>query len=118
MRPRTRTVSRPYSTTDRGPKTSVNRIIDQAPATGLTIDELQSSSDEAITELLMPSRRARMNYVEPGWESVYLNCERPRKPLGLQVCWEQYSKRAERGGGGVRWDVVSREMSQHGPDTT
>ena len=100
------------------PKTSVKRIIDQARATGLTIDELQSSSDEAITELLIPSRRARMNYVEPDWESAYLNCERPRKPLGLQVCWEQYSKRAARGGGGVRWDVVSREMSQHGPDTT
>ena len=59
-----------------------------------------------------------MNYVEPDWESVYLNWERPRKPLGLQVCWEQYSKRAARGGGGVRWDVLSREMSQHGPDTT
>ena len=77
------------------PKTSVKRIIDQARATGLTIDELQSSSDEAITELLMPSRRARMNYVEPDWESVYLNCERPRKPLGLRVCWEQYCRHAQ-----------------------
>ena len=70
------------------PKTSVKRIIDQARATGLTIDELQSSSDEAIIELMMPSRHARMNYVEPDWESVYLNHDRPRKPLGLQVCWE------------------------------
>ena len=62
------------------PKTSVKRIIDQTRATGLAIDELQSSYDEAIIELMMPSRRARMNYVEPDWESMYLNHERPREP--------------------------------------
>ena len=62
------------------PKTSVKRIIDQTGATGLTFDGLQSSSDEAIIELMMPSRRARMNYVEPDWESVYLNHGRPREP--------------------------------------
>ena len=91
------------------PKTSVKRIIDQARATGLTIDELQSSSDEAIIELMMPSRRARMNYVEPDWESVYLNHERTRKPLGLQVCWEQYSKRwRSEMGRGVKGNESSR----------
>lgn len=66
------------------PKTSVKRIIDQAHATEFSIEALLHQPDEAIIELMMPSRRARMNYVEPDWESVYLNYERPRKPLGLQ----------------------------------
>ena len=50
------------------PKTSVKRIIDQAHATELSI------------------RRACMNYIEPDWERVFLNYERPRNPPGLQVC--------------------------------
>lgn len=95
------------------PKTSVKRIIDQARATGLTIDELQSSSDEAITELLMPSRRARMNYVEPDWESVYLNCERPRKPLGLRVCWEQYCQHAQVNGRVMSYSTFCRAYNEY-----
>ena len=95
------------------PKTSVKRIIDQARATGLTIDELQSSSDEAITELLMPSRRARMNYVEPDWESVYLNCERQRKPLGLRVCWEQYCRHAQVNGRVMSYSTFCRAYNEY-----
>lgn len=68
------------------PKTSVKRIIDQAHATELSIEALLHQPDEAIIELMMPSRRARMNYVEPDWERVFLNYERPRNPPGLQVC--------------------------------
>lgn len=55
------------------PKTSVKRIIDQAHTTELSIEALLHQPDEAIIELMMPSRRARMNYVEPDWESVYLS---------------------------------------------
>lgn len=54
------------------PKTSVKRIIDQAHTTELSIEALLHQPDEAIIELMMPSRRARMNYVEPDWESVAL----------------------------------------------
>ena len=52
------------------PKTSVKRIIDQARATGLTIDELQSSSDEAIIVLMMPSRRARVRQGENAFSGL------------------------------------------------
>lgn len=50
------------------PKTSVKRIIDQAHATELSIEALLHQPDEAIIELMMPSRRACMNYIEPDWE--------------------------------------------------
>ena len=66
----------------RVPKTSVRRIVDQAHATEFSIEALFLLPDEAIIELMMPFRCARMNYVEPDWESVYFNCERSRKPLG------------------------------------
>lgn len=68
------------------PKTSVKRIIDQAHATELSIEALLHQPDEAIIELMMPSRRACMNYIEPDWERVFLNYKRPRNPPGLQVC--------------------------------
>ena len=50
------------------PKTSVKRIIDRALATGMEIEAILELSDEAATQLLMPSRRTRMLYVEPDWE--------------------------------------------------
>lgn len=98
------------------PKTSVKRIIDQAHATELSIEALLHQPDEAIIELMMPSRRARMNYVEPDWESVYLNYERPRKPLGLQVCWEQYRKHAEPLGRVMSYSTFCRAYNEYKRD--
>lgn len=98
------------------PKTSVKRIIDQAHTTELSIEALLHQPDEAIIELMMPSRRARMNYVEPDWESVYLNYERPRKPLGLQVCWEQYRKHAEPLGRVMSYSTFCRAYNEYKRD--
>ena len=98
------------------PKTSVKRIIDQAHTTELSIEALLHQPDEAIIELMMPSRRARMNYVEPDWERVYLNYERPRKPLGLQVCWEQYRKHAEPLGRVMSYSTFCRAYNEYKRD--
>ena len=95
------------------PKTSVKRIIDQAYSTGLSISSILGSSDEAITELLMPSRRARMKYVEPDWESVFLSCERPRKPLKIQVCWEQYCNQSRAAGKVMSYSTFCRAYNEY-----
>ena len=72
------------------PKTTVKRILDQALSTNNTLEGLLRLPDEDFEALLLPSRRARMNYIEPDWEGVFLNCERPRHALGIRVCWERY----------------------------
>ena len=95
------------------PKTSVKRIIDQARSTGLSVPSILGSPDEAITELLLPSRRARMHYVEPDWEIVFLNCERPRKPLNMQVCWEQYCKQSNGEGKVMGYSTFCRAYNQY-----
>lgn len=95
------------------PKTSVKRIIDQARSTGLSVPSILGSTDEAITELLLPSRRARMHYVEPDWETVFLNCERPRKPLKMQVCWEQYCKQSNGEGKVMGYSTFCRAYNQY-----
>lgn len=98
------------------PKTSVKRIIDRALATGMEIEAILELSDEAATQLLMPSRRTRMLYVEPDWESVYLSCERPRKPLSLQVCWERYCKDAGQAGKAMSYSTFCRAYSMYKQD--
>ena len=95
------------------PKTSVKRIIDQARSTGLSVSSILGSPDEAITELLLPSRRARMHYVEPDWEIVFLNCERSRKPLNMQVCWEQYCKQSNGEGKVMGYSTFCRAYNQY-----
>ena len=95
------------------PKTSVKRIIDQARSTGLSVPSILGSPDEAITELLLPSRSARMHYVEPDWETVFLNCERPRKPLKMQVCWEQYCKQSNGEGKVMGYSTFCRAYNQY-----
>ena len=98
------------------PKTSVKRIIDQALATGMTVEAVLGLSDEAAAKLLMPSRRSRMLYVEPDWETVYLSCERPRKPLSLQVCWERYCKEVGQTGKAMSYSTFCRAYSVYKQD--
>ena len=95
------------------PKTSVKRIVDRARATGFTVEELLAMPDEAVVDLLMPTRRARMNYVEPDWEDIYLQCERPRKPLRLQICWERYCKQAEGHGKTMGYSTFCRAYNEY-----
>ena len=54
------------------PKTTVKRFVDQAGATGMSVEAILTMPDEDVTKLLTPSRRARLNYDEPDWEMVYL----------------------------------------------
>ena len=75
------------------PKTTVKRFVDQAGATGMSVEAILTMPDEDVTKLLTPSRRARLNYDEPDWEMVYLRYERPRKPWDLQACWREYCNR-------------------------
>ena len=45
---------------------------------------------ERQQEIFLPKRRTQMNYVEPDWETVYLQHERPRRRIALRILWEQY----------------------------
>ena len=67
------------------PKTTVKRIIDQSKASGLPIEQILQLPDAEFENLVEPARRTRMLYIEPDWELVYLNHERPRKALPLRV---------------------------------
>ena len=63
------------------PETTVKRIIDQSKASGLPIEQILQLPDAEFENLVEPSCRTRMLYIEPDWELVYLNHERPSKAL-------------------------------------
>ena len=98
------------------PKTTVKRIIDQSKASGLPIEQILQLSDAEFENLVEPARRTRMLYIEPDWELVYLNHERPRKALQLRVCWEKYCKRTEGLGKAMSYSTFCRAYQRYKED--
>lgn len=52
------------------PKTTVKRIIDQSKASGLPIEQILQLPDAEFENLVEPSRRTCMLYIEPDGELV------------------------------------------------
>lgn len=98
------------------PKTTVKRFIDQALATKHSIEELLDMSNAAMAKLLTPSRRVRMNFDEPDWETVYLRCERPRKPWNIKSCWQEYCKRGDPKGKTMSYLAYCRAYNEYKQD--
>ena len=98
------------------PKTTVKRIIDQSKASGLPIEQILQLPDAEFENLVEPARRTRMLYIEPDWELVYLNHERPRKALQLRVCWEKYCKRTEGLGKAMSYSTFCRAYQRYKED--
>lgn len=72
------------------PKTSAKRILDTAKANNIDWATFCQMTPERQQEIFLPKRRTQMNYVEPDWETVYLQHERPRRRIALRILWEQY----------------------------
>lgn len=72
------------------PKTSAKRILDTAKANNIDWATFCQMTPERQQEIFLPKRRTQMNYVEPDWENVYLQHERPRRRIALRILWEQY----------------------------
>ena len=74
------------------PASSVKRVLDIAAENDLTWMTVKSMTDQALLEIFEPPRRQLMMYLEPDWDSVYLQHARKTKPLSLQYLWEEYKK--------------------------
>ena len=72
------------------PKTSAKHILDTAKANNIDWATFCQMTPERQQEIFLPKRRTQMNYVEPDWETVYLQHERPRRRIALRILWEQY----------------------------
>lgn len=72
------------------PKTSAKRIVDLARQQGIGWEDFCKMTVEQQTAVFLPKRRTQLNYVEPDWEVIYLQHERPRHRVALRVLWEQY----------------------------
>lgn len=74
------------------PKSTVKRIADRAKKEQIDPGTISSLSQGAIEAVFLPKRRARMNFVEPDWESVFIEHERPHHSVNLRILWERYSQ--------------------------
>lgn len=61
------------------PASSVKRVLDIAAENDLTWMTVKSMTDQALLEIFEPPRRQLMMYLEPDWDSVYLQHARKSK---------------------------------------
>ena len=96
------------------PRTTVKRIIDRIHVTDLSPEQILNLYDEDFAKLVAPPCRSRMRYVEPDWELIYLNHERPRKAIQLRVYCERNCQRAQSQGKVMSYPTFCRAYAIFG----